>query len=392
MAGKTALLGWELGAGVGYAVQLHEIATALAAAGHKPVQALRSIEAAGDLVTDAAFPVVQAPWIIGRLSPAARRDGFYPTGFADLMAVNGFGAEDHLESILRGWRGLIDLVRPDLVVATYAPGLSLAAFGRVPVLLFGSPYTTPPADGATFPTFRDDIAPYADQTRMLEVARAVQRRFAAPTPERVTDLYRGDVRVVASLPELDPYASTRHEPLAGMFEPCPAPVPAADMRFYAYFAEDRPATRATLRALLESGRPGDVYVRDADPAEWDLPAVADVRLLDRRPGLAETTRRPAVVVHHGGLGVTHAALAAGRPQILAPRALDQFLTAAALRDRPFVRVLAGDASADVVADALDTLTGNAAQAAAMAFAETIQARGLHGAGRTAAAACLDLLG
>ena len=174
---KTILLGWDLGHGFNYVVQLRQIADALAAAGHRPVLALRSLESVGRLLADRSYPVLQAPWLIGRLSPQAQ--GWWPTSFADLMAVNGFGSEDHLLSMQRGWRDLIDLVRPDLVVGRYAPVLMSAAYGRIPSVLFGSPYAIPPADGATFPEFRRDVPAYADQGRMLETARRVHARNRA---------------------------------------------------------------------------------------------------------------------------------------------------------------------------------------------------------------------
>ena len=113
---KTILLGWDLGEGFSYVLQLRQIADALAAAGHRPVLALRSLEAVGDLLADRPHPVVQAPWLIGRVHGEAAVQGLYPTGFADLMAVNGFSSVDHLLSMQRGWRDLIDVVRPDLVV------------------------------------------------------------------------------------------------------------------------------------------------------------------------------------------------------------------------------------------------------------------------------------
>ena len=99
---KTILLGWELGAGFGYCLQLRQLADALADAGHRPVLALRTLDYAHRLFADRPYPVLQAPWLIGRLTPQALADGFNPTGFADLIACNGFCSVDHLYSMLRG--------------------------------------------------------------------------------------------------------------------------------------------------------------------------------------------------------------------------------------------------------------------------------------------------
>ena len=71
MGKRKSLLGWDLGAGFGYCLQLREVATALAAAGHEPVVALRSLEHVHRLFADCYFPVLQAPWVTGRLAPGA---------------------------------------------------------------------------------------------------------------------------------------------------------------------------------------------------------------------------------------------------------------------------------------------------------------------------------
>lgn len=392
MAGKRVLLGWELGLGFGYALQLREIAGALLDAGHAPVVALRSFDHAPRLYRDCGFPVVQAPWIIGRFTPTAETPEFAPTGFADLMACNGFGAADHLRSIQQAWRGLIDVLRPDLVVSRYAPHLTLAAYGRIPTVVFGSAYSTPPANGEVFPRFRSDIAPFADQGRMLETVRDVQRAFGAALPERITDVGRGERRVIATLPELDPYHATRVEPCAGAFDFMPPPVADHDGGFYAYLSGEAPAPRRIAASLLGSGLSGEIHVRDAAPESWELPRSSTARLLPTAPPIVDAVRRAAVVVNHASLGTVQAALAAGRPQAFAPQALDQAIVAVLLKDRPFIRLLAPDGPSNEPADVTSALMADeAAATAAMDFARSIQARGLHDAGRQVVLACLDLL-
>ena len=392
MGGKTILLGWELGAGFGYCIALRELAAALSHAGHEPTLALRSVDHSYRLFADRDFPVVQAPWIIGRLTERAWRNGFSPTGFADLMACNGFGSVDHLYSIARSWRDLIDLVRPDLIVARYSPNLTLAAYGRIPVVLFGSAYSTPPADGDTFPRFRTDIEPFADQDRMLETARTVQRKFNAPEPARITDVYRGEHRFVGTLPELDPYQDGRNEQCWGDFEPGEPPERAHERRFYAYLAGSSPLALNTVRGLVDAGMPGQIYIRDTNWRHIELRSRHLVEFLDEAPDIATACRRAAVVIHHGGHGTTHAALAAGRPQILVPQVLDQLLTSNLLSTQRFVMSLAGEFTAREVSAGLNAIVQDEeASAEAMAYADSIQARQLHNSKQRVIDACLKEL-
>lgn len=149
------LLGWELGAGIGYARRLAAIAGRLAADGHESVLALREPAA----LPGSVYPVLQAPIVVGRLRPGTR--SFVPAGFADLMACNGFSSADHLSLILDGWEEVIGQAQPDLVIAEYAPALALAVWRRIPCVLIGTPYLMPPAGDVTFPE-RAGVRPYAD--------------------------------------------------------------------------------------------------------------------------------------------------------------------------------------------------------------------------------------
>lgn len=389
---KKILLGWELGAGFGYCLQLRQLADALVEAGHCPILALRSLDHAHRLFRERPYPVLQAPWLIGRLSPEAQVHGFMPSSFADLMACNGFGSVDHLYSMLRGWRDLIDQLRPDLVVARYSPLLTLAAFGRLPAVVFGSAYSTPPADRPVFPCFRHDIPPYADQGRLLETVRATQRRFGAALPDTLTEIYRGERRVILGLPELDPYRELRREACAGMFELAPPPTPVRDEGFHAYLSGDGPEAWLAVEALIESGLPGQVCARDHGPSLKARVAGSHIRWLDEPPDALAACAAASLVIHHGGPGTAYAALAAGRPQVLLPQVMDQWLTASALDRTDHAEMVDDEASPGDVAELLRGMAEDpAARRSAFDAARAIQDRGMHGAWQRVVEACTALL-
>ena len=78
--------------------------------------------------------------------------------------------------------------------------------------------------------------------------------------------------------------------------------------------------------------------------------------------------------------------------LAAGKALDQVLTARALRSMPFVQVVFGQPTSADVADLIDDLSSPAARDAAFEFAETIGARGLHDSKRLIVEACQAQLG
>ncbi|MEZ6127529.1 MAG: hypothetical protein R3C59_02445 [Planctomycetaceae bacterium] len=392
MTQKRVLLGWDLGAGIGYVQKLRTIALALSKAGFAPILALRSLDPSHSILSDLPFPVIQAPYITGRLTAEAEQHGFRPTSFADLMACNGFGSVDHLYSMVRGWRDLIDIVKPELIVGTHCPLLTVAAYRRIPVVLFGSPYYTPPAHEDTFPAFFPDQPPYANQQQMLETVQQVQRMFGAPMPDCITEIYRGDHRCITVVPELDPYREWRTETCDGIFDACCPVQKSRGVGFYAYLAGTSDLTYLIVETLLRSGLTGSIYVRDASVDRWELPVSDRVRIHRAAPELNRIVRSAAVVIHHGGPGTAQAALAAGVPQILIPQVLDQWLSARALGVLPFVRSLVDEVTGDEILRAVESIYHNeGCETDAHEFARSIRQRGLHNAKQKIIDACLQEL-
>lgn len=391
---KRVLLAWELGGGIGYTGWLIAIARELQARGCETVLALRELEPCIHQFAFIDCPVVAAPVAPGFRPSRVRREGFHPCGFADLMLANGFGQTHELHALVRAWRGLIDLVKPDLIVGAYSPVLGVAAYGRVPLAIVGYGYTAPPADRPAFPLFRRNRTPYADQETLLARVRRVQDAVGGPLPDRLTDIYRGAGRFILSFDELDPYRDTRHEPLMGPLEPLGGipPLPPAP-RFYAYLLGDQPFVPKVVEALAQSGLPGAIYLRNGKMAPPPGLAENGVDWLTRPPPLSEATAGATVMVHHGGANSVHAALAAGRQQILLPRNLDQTIIA----DRAKALGLADTLGRrDAAAKVGDCLRGLAVDRDALRladdFAHLVRRRGQHHALPRIVESCMALLG
>ena len=93
------------------------------------------------------------------------------------------------------------------------------------------------------------------------------------------------------------------------------------------------------------------------PYRAQLPAALppSMRHVDYAP-FARLLPRLAALVHHGGIGTSARALAAGRPQLVVPFAHDQFDNAARLVRQGVARSLATSASTRAWIDALDALS------------------------------------
>jgi len=347
----TVLLGWELGRGIGYARRLALVAAALARLGHRPVLALRDPAATWVPAGAGAFEIVPAPYVIGRLKPGTRR--FTPASFADLMACNGFGHSRHLTPLLAAWRGLLDWVRPALVVAEYSPALTLAAWRRVPTLLLGTPYLLPPAEEPWFPAHRSDWPAYAAPEEILTAMVEAQRQLGLTAPERMTQPFAEAARLVYGFPEIDPHAGRRREPLAGPFEPVPeATPPPAEMLLFAYLSPEAKGFAELADGLSTLGGLATAYIPDCPAGTAEKLGQAGVKVLSEPPPLATAVAAATLIFHHGGIDTAQTALALGRPQILAPRHLDQSLTAGLLVDLGLARRLSARVGAAETASAL----------------------------------------
>jgi len=324
----TVLLGWELGSGLDHRTALTEIARGLATQGHDPVLAFR--EANAFLPHANPFPILPAPSY--RPPRHAGAAPFRAATFADIMAIRGFADPEILASLVNNWQALLQNTGAKLAICDFSPGLTLAAYGVVPAFQVGAGFAVPPADGHSFPQLDSAASPAADPERLLAVIRIVQERRGLPSPETLPRLFASVGRFVRTVPEIDPYRELRCQEMVGPLRPLPEPRPMPpEPAFFAYLKADYPGIAYLLTDLARSGLRGTVYLGGADgPARVRWQSVPGLQFLEEPPDLSQVLPPVSAVLHHGGAGVTQAALAVGRPQVLLPRHLEQELTGRAL--------------------------------------------------------------
>lgn len=389
----TVLLGWELGGGLGHVRPLLRIARELASHGHRPVLAVKHLVEPWPVFCDEPFTVLQAPFWHPR---AWRGDRPFVAGsYADILAIRGYTEPDDLLPMVRAWQALIDLVRPDLIVADHSPTLCLTAYRALPVVVVGNGFTVPPIDQATFPPLLPGQPPVVPPERLLATVQEVQRRRGRPAPQTLPGLFDAATeRFVCTVPELDPYRAVRREPQRGPRHPLPAPSPPpARPGFFAYLTAEAANAEYILTALVRSGCPGRAYLRGATPALRERLRQPGLEVLDSPPPLAEVLPTVSVVVHHASLGTAHESLAAGRPQLLLPQFLEQTLTARLLHELGVGLWLRHGASPEVVTGALRLLLSDPSfMERAQARAQIVHASGPHDPMPQVIERCLVLLG
>jgi rhamnosyltransferase subunit B len=323
------MLAWELGEGLGHVQRLLRVALPLQADGHVPVLVLCNTIEPWSLLRETGLPVLQAPVCGANVRIAELKSAGF--SLADILALRGWDAVDRLLPTVMAWQRLLEMLQPRVVVADFSPTACLAAFRKLPTVVVGSGFSVPPLDQGEFPS----LTPGPSATRqdqMLAVAQDVQRLRRDPVPVSLTDILAQGECFAATLPELDPYAGMRAESVWDPLEPLltPPPVPHAP-HFFAYLSADFPQVELVVTELALTGCRGTVYLRSAAAAVRERLKLQGLEMLDKPASMTSMLTKASVVVHHGGLGLAQAALAAGRPQILLPQHLEQFTTSEHLR-------------------------------------------------------------
>lgn len=318
------LLGWELGAGSGHATKLTAIGDILAARGHEVIYAAQQTSAF------AGRAVWQAPLWPGQLTTLARPAGTTPATMGDILVALGIDVPHAFATMIGVWVRLLAAVRPDAVAGEFAPALSTAAAGRVPMLGLGSGFTLPPGDMAVFPSLTGEPAVH-DEAALLERVNRALASVGHRTLPTLPALFAADRQLAAAFAELDPYRAWRREPagLPSIVGEVPLADPAgAELFVYMNGSQTRPP--AFWQGLAQSGL--KVRVHDPRLNEADRAILRGAGFLVEEAPLpfAAVAARSRLVLSHCGLGFASSALLAGLPHILVPFDIEKRLIAAAV--------------------------------------------------------------
>ncbi|SDF82277.1 UDP:flavonoid glycosyltransferase YjiC, YdhE family [Massilia sp. PDC64] len=328
---------WELGAALGHAGRLKALARPLVARGHAVSFVLRDLVHTRRLLEGTGIPVYQAPLWLHRV------EGLPPgeASLADILLACGWLDADAMAGLVDGWRHLFGALRADVVVGDYAPAALLAARSLgIASSAVGAGFQIPPA--GPLPPLRDwEAIPQArmaaTEARVLATANAVLARHGVAPYARAADLLRGDMPLLCTWPELDPWGRAAADErwvgptIGGGAAGAPAWPDGDGPRVFAYLRGPHPEHGAMLEALVRAGCRTLCYLPDvaagaAPPYAHELIAWAAGPV-----GLRDALSVSAFAVCHAGESTVSQALLAGVPLLLLPRTAEAFLTARRVR-------------------------------------------------------------
>lgn len=334
------LFGWELGGGLGHLGHVVAAARALNAAGHHSALALRDLRGLASVDPGPDISVFQAPVCIHRYDGLAEP----PLNYAEVLMRFGYLDANMLSGLVRGWRELAAVSRADIVVADHAPTAILAAKTLgLRCAVIGNAFTVPPMVSPT-PNMRPwlELPPgrlAGSDKSVLDTINQVLKGLGKPVLAHLYELFAVDDIVITNFRELDHYATRRPAQDFDRITFCgqvsasntSAARPAwpttkrgqGKKPIFAYLKPDYPHIGATLGALAASAQPCVIYGLGANPSAAPSPApnlVFSAQPID----VAVAGRECAVGICHAG-GICATLLQLGRPMLLLPTQLEQYL-------------------------------------------------------------------
>lgn len=357
------LLAWELGANYGHLMGLAPVADKLRAAGHQILFAVRDVRGAAEVLGAKGFSFAQAPSLHRR-----SRSPTGPANYAEMLAVEGYADRAGLWGMVRGWISLIQLFRPDVIVANHSPGALLA--GRILGLhraQIGTGFEIPPA-GSPLPSIRpwqnipEERLRRSERT-VTEVINNVVRSFQGKELERLSDLFDTEARVFTTFADLDPFGPRSNQRYLGpvydkQFGERAAWPDDGRPRIFAYLRSSVPKVTNILQALKGAPATTMCVMPDARPEDVKTHASDNLQITTRPLLLDSLLPQANLALLYGGHGVMCAALVAGVPVLAAPQNVEQFLHAKRVESLGAGAVLENDRSVETVSLRIEQALAN----------------------------------
>lgn len=338
---KTVLFAWELGGGFGHIASMRRYATRLAGHGVRMVAVVRNPKSAG-VLADLGVEILRAPpWPEASFTSRQRAETSSAT-LGDSLAIAGLADADALAGLFAHCSDIFKNVRPDLLVADYAPAAALVARGRVPLMIAGNGYTVPPGDMTHFPILQRNVPPAWEEMRLLTIINKAGRACGIAPLERLPQLFSADGYLVETFPLLDPYDLQRTVPVDGpAFDRMPVAKRKTADNILVYFASGYAIRRDVVRMLLPFAKKLKIYAPDLSFIDRSRLRLAGAKIHRKQIDLADALASSRLAVHFGGSGFASHAIAAGVPQLIVAAQIEQELTGMALERAKIGKLVRG---------------------------------------------------
>ncbi len=396
------LLAWELGAGFGHMVPLAQIARPLLDAGHEVHLALLDLTTSrvglGNLVAHPRLHLWQSPHWAAPLHGTSD-----PVCFAELLYRAGYLDARRLAGLIDAWSSLFRQVKPDMVLAEHAPTALLAARGhRFARAMVGSGFFVPPRE-SPIPTFREwQSIPGSRvenaEARVLATCNEILAARNLPPLSALWELFDVDEQFLTTVSELDYYPQRARDPeqrYMGPLAPASHGTAASWPRgtepaLFAYIRGEYAAAEAALSALRSGPWRVLAFSPGLPPQKVLELSSSKMNVVSDPVDMNEVCNSADAVVCNSGSGTVTTALHAGKPLVMLPIHVEQFLVARRVQSIGAGLLLLDD-RIDRLGESVErVITQPSYREAALAFSRRYAAPQGNRVAETIAARCAEL--
>ena len=324
---------WEIGEDLGHITSFVPLALELRRRGHDVITALRELPRAESILGRHGFTMLQAPLWQGTLLNPPRP----PISYAELLFFFGYLDAPRLTAMIKAWTALIALTEPDMMIADHAPTALIAArVLGIPRATIGSGFELPPPT-SPFPSMRPwlNVSPerlMQSEQRVLRTINAVMEVFSIQPLKRLSDVFECAKNFLITLPELDPYPSRNAAQYYGpILAPAKGEIPewpqGCGPKAFVYLKPHYQQLQEVFAALAALECRTTAFIGALPPymlgkVDNRMTAVSHIPY-----DIERAASECDFGVCHAGHGTTCALLLKGKPLLLLPMQLEQYLTA-----------------------------------------------------------------
>src|SRR5216117_3950234 len=317
---------WELGAHTGHVTTMLPVAAALKARGHEVRFLLREPHAAADVEGAAEIPRAGAPIWSG---PTINAN---PLNLGEILLNFGYHEAGPVKALIDAWRE--QLRGSQAVIANVAPAAHLAARTLgIPSFEVSQGFHVPPPAMPAAPLRHWEPAPRARleaaDRRVLHAINSVLSGHGARPLASIGELFAGRAMLL-TYPELDIYPERGPCDYYGITDSgegkaVPDWPAGTGPRLFAYLYSYFKGLDPLLAAIAASGSPTLVFCRGIDPKLREKYDEGSIHFSAEPMSVSKLLPQAHALVCHGSHQMTAQALLGGKPVLLLPTQLEQFL-------------------------------------------------------------------
>ena len=326
------LYAWELGAGYGHIARFLTIAQQLKQRGHQIIFALKNLEHADILLGKNQFHYLQSPirWPTSNTMPAAYS---YP----GLLKNAGFDNLSGLIGRVHAWQSLYRYTKPDLILFDHAPTALLAARPLdIPKALFGAGFFAPPVV-TPMPCIRpwlkiSEKELLRMELEVLDATNSALQMLDYDPLTRLADLFDVNENFLCTFEELDHYQNRKKDSYwgpslyqSGGIKPQWPSI--GGNKIFAYLNLSHLGLETLLQQLKNSAYSVLVHIAGITPAFIQKHSGANLHISPHPYQLSEVCEQCDMAICHGGIATISSFLLSGKPLLILPFHLEQWLCA-----------------------------------------------------------------